>query len=57
MDKEQLKAQLLKKELVKPNATEIRLSTEVESLCETFSCSYNLSRATGNVDQDSDILF
>lgn len=57
MNKEQLKAELLKKELVKPNSTEERLTMEVESLCETFDCTGNLGRADGNVGNDNDILF
>ncbi|AMQ00387.1 hypothetical protein AY601_3521 [Pedobacter cryoconitis] len=57
MDKEQLKAELLRKELVKPNSTEERLAMEVESLCETFDCTGNFGRADGNIGSDNDILF
>lgn len=57
MNKEQLKEELLKKELVKPNSTEERLSMEVESLCESFDCTGNLGRASGNAGNENDILF
>lgn len=57
MNKEQLKAELLKKELVKPNSTEERLAKEVESLCESFSCGTNVARADGDVGSENDILF
>ncbi|MBB6499065.1 hypothetical protein [Pedobacter cryoconitis] len=57
MNKEQLKAELLKKELVKPNSTEERLAMEVESLCETFDCTGNTARANGNTGGENDILF
>ncbi|WP_212004686.1 hypothetical protein [Chitinophaga sp. HK235] len=57
--KDQLKAALVKKELVKPNLTESRLSMEVESLCDGFcNGSTNLGRGQGSAPiQDSDILF
>ncbi|MBB6499066.1 hypothetical protein [Pedobacter cryoconitis] len=57
MNKEQLKEELLKKELVKPNSTEQRLAMEVESLCESFDCTGNLGRASGNTGHENDILF
>lgn len=57
MDKNQLKAELLKKELVKPNSTEERLANEIESLCESFSCDLNGGRASGDVGSENDILF
>lgn len=57
--KEQLKASLVKKELVKPNLTEARLAMEVESLCDGFcNNSNNFARGNGSAPiQDSDILF
>lgn len=57
--KEQLKASLQKKELVKPNRVEERLAMEVESLCDGFcNQSTNLGRGMGSSPiQDSDILF
>ncbi len=58
MKKEQLKEALLKKELVKPNNTEERLSKEVESLCDGFTCNtYGLSRPAGDTQEENDILF
>ena len=56
MNKQQLKEALAKKELVKPNTTEERLSKEVESLCDGFSCNTNLARAAGDTGEDNDIL-
>lgn len=61
-NKDQLKSQLQealqKKELVKPNTTEARISNEVESLCESFcNGSNNFARGNGDVAQDNDILF
>lgn len=57
--KDQLKEALVKKELVKPNLTESRLSMEVESLCDGFcNGSNNFARGSGSTPtQDSDILF
>lgn len=56
MNKQQLKEALEKKELVKPNTTEERLSKEVESLCDGFTCgTYGLSRPAGDTG-DNDIL-
>lgn len=57
--KDQLKASLAKKELVKPSLTEERLAMEVESLCDGFcNGSTNLGRGNGSMPtQDSDILF
>jgi hypothetical protein len=58
--KEQLKDALSKKELVKPNRTEERLSMEVESLCDGFcgGGGINTARGAGSVPtDDSDILF
>lgn len=57
--KEQLKSSLQKKELVKPNRVEERLSMEVESLCDGFcNNSNNFARGNGSAPtQDSDILF
>ncbi|MDE3250669.1 MAG: hypothetical protein KGO82_18550 [Bacteroidota bacterium] len=57
MNKEQLKEALQNKALVKPNTTEERLSKEVESLCDGFSCgTYGLSRPAGDTGEDNDIL-
>ena len=57
MDKNQLKEALEKKALVKPNTTEERLSKEVESLCDGFTCgTYGLSRPAGDTGEDNDIL-
>lgn len=57
--KDQLQAALTKKELVKPNTTEARISLEVESLCESFcNNSNNFARGNGGVPVDeNDILF
>lgn len=57
MYKDQLKTELLIKELVKPNPIEERLGLEVESLCETFNCTSDLSRAKGSTVDENDILF
>ncbi|MFA6245548.1 MAG: hypothetical protein WC615_01320 [Mucilaginibacter sp.] len=57
MNKDSLKEDLLKRELVKPNSTEERLAQEVESLCETFDCTGNLARANGDIGSENDILF
>lgn len=58
MTKEQLKTELTKKELIKPNSTEERLVLEVATLCEAFTpqgCT--VARATGDIGSDNDILF
>ena len=58
MNKEQLRSELLKKELIKPNSTEERLTREVESLCENYmSCSYFIERGGADVGSENDILF
>jgi hypothetical protein len=54
--KDLLKEALQKKELVKPNKTEERLSQEVESLCD-FTCTGNTARGDGGTGSNDDILF
>ena len=49
--------QLDKIELVKPNSINSRMSNEVEALCESFGCGYNVAKANGDTETDSDILF
>ena len=56
MNKEQLKQALEKKELVKPNSIEERVSKEVEALCESFGCTANVGRASGDTGDENDIL-
>ena len=58
MKKEQLKAQLLKKELVKPASQNERLKKEVETLCDELRSCPRLRRLSGSdTDQEEDILF
>lgn len=57
MRKNELKASLEAKQLVKPNRAEERLSKEVESLCDGFTCSGNTARASGDTEEETDILF
>ena len=56
MNKQQLKDALEKRELVKPNSIEERVSKEVESLCESFACTGNTARAAGDTGEENDIL-
>ena len=44
-------------ELVKPSSMNTRMSNEVEALCESFGCTYNVAKANGDTEDDSDILF
>jgi len=57
MKKHELKKILQAKQLVKPNKAEERLSKEVESLCDGFTCTYNTARAAGDTEEETDILF
>lgn len=58
MKKEQLKRDLLKKELVKPTSTEDRLVKEVETLCGELRNCPRLRRQSGeDTGQEDDILF
>ena len=57
MNKQELKNQLNKIELVKPNSIETRMSNEVESLCETYICAGNVGKAAGDTEEENDILF
>jgi hypothetical protein len=55
--KDLLKEALQKKELVKPNKTEERLSQEVESLCDFRpNCMINSGRVGGATGSSDDIL-
>jgi hypothetical protein len=57
MNNEQLKEGLSKKELIKPNTTDARLSNEVESLCDGFTCTSFNGSPSGNTGKETDILF
>lgn len=49
--------ELEKTELVKPTPIDDMLSNEVEALCESFGCTGNLGKASGDTTDDTDILF
>lgn len=57
MDKQQLKEELAKKELIKPSKMEERLYREVEALCDGLDCgTYLLLRPAGDTGNQNDIL-
>jgi hypothetical protein len=57
MNNEQLKEDLSKKELIKPNTTNARLGNEVETLCDGFSCQNFSFSPQGDTGKETDILF
>jgi hypothetical protein len=58
MNNEQQKEVLSKKELIKPNTTDARLGSEVESLCDGFACTnFTGSVMNGDTGKETDILF
>ncbi|WP_080777456.1 FlmA family RiPP peptide [Chryseobacterium phocaeense] len=49
--------ELERTELVKPTPIDTMLSNEVEALCESFGCGYNVAKGSGDTTEDTDILF